>query len=196
MQVIQVKCPNCRDAIYSKQKDSVFYCQKCGTMHERNGGAKVVDYEIADFNKQMADQKAYMPFWRIYATLKIDHVSVAGGSIRKLRGWIKGDEGGGTLFVYVPATPIDKESFRRMAIDLTTMPPQYRTRLDFANIERLPTSISREEATRMADFVLVTIEAEKSGVLQELDYTMTVHDARMVYLPFARQANGLTIALG
>jgi hypothetical protein len=116
--------------------------------------------------------------------------------MRKLRNWISGDESGGTVFVYVPATPMDKESFRRMAIDMTTAPPQYRTRLDFAKLERLPTAISKEEATRMADFVLVTIEAEKSGVLQELDYTLTVHDARMVYLPFVQQAKGMTIALG
>ncbi len=196
MQVVQVKCPNCRDPIYSKQKDMVFYCEKCGTLHERNGATKVIDYEIADFNKQTPEAKVFMPFWRIYATLKINHVSVAGGSMRKLRNWISGDESGGTVFVYVPATPMDKESFRRMAVDMTTAPPQYRTRLDFAKLERLPTSISKEEATRMADFVLVTIEAEKSGVLQELDYTLTVHDARMVYIPFVQQAKGMTIALG
>jgi hypothetical protein len=196
MQVAQVKCPNCRDPIYSKQKDSVFYCEKCNTLHERNGAAKVIDYEIADFNKQTAEQKVYMPFWRIYATLKINHEAVAGGSLRKLRNWIKGDDSGGTIFVYIPATPMDKESFRRMAVDMTTQPPQYRTRLDFAKIERMPTSITKEEATRMADFVVVTIEAEKSGVLQELDFNLTVHDARMVYIPFTKQANGMTIALG
>jgi uncharacterized protein YbaR (Trm112 family) len=196
MQVIQVKCPNCREPIYSKQKDSVFYCEKCNTLHERDGAPKVIDYEIADFNKQTAEQKVYMPFWRIYATLRIDHESVAGGSLRKLRNWIKGDDNGGTVFIYVPATPMDKESFRRMAVDLTVNSPQYRTRLDFAKIERMPTSINKEEATRMADFVVVTIEAEKSGVLQELEYTLTVHDARMVFIPFVRQANGMMIALG
>ncbi len=52
--------------------------------------------------------------------------------------------------------------------------------------------MSKEEAMRMADFVIVTMEAERPGTLQTLDYSLQVHDARLVYLPFVRGASGLT----
>jgi hypothetical protein len=35
------------------------------------------------------------------------------------------------------------------------------------------------------------MEAEKPGVLQDLDYNLTVRDARIVYLPFFTSASGL-----
>jgi hypothetical protein len=55
--------------------------------------------------------------------------------------------------------------------------------------------ISKQEAAELADFVVVTMEAEQPGVLQKLDYTLTVNDTKLVYLPFVRAAQGLTPAL-
>ena len=54
--------------------------------------------------------------------------------------------------------------------------------------------MKRSEAKEMADFVVVTIEAEKPGVLQSLDYTLTVHDAKLVYMPFVSTQRGLVPA--
>jgi hypothetical protein len=66
--------------------------------------------------------------------------------------------------------------------------------MDFGLVPRLPTVVKQEEAMEMADFVVVTIEAEKPGVLQDLDYTLTVHDAKLVYLPFVSTPQGLVPA--
>ena len=54
--------------------------------------------------------------------------------------------------------------------------------------------MKQAEALEMADFVVVTIEAEKPGVLQNLDYTLTVHDAKLIYLPFMSTQRGLVPA--
>jgi len=39
------------------------------------------------------------------------------------------------------------------------------------------------------------MEAEQPGVLQQLDYSLTVNDTKMVYLPFIRTASGMIPAL-
>ena len=47
----------------------------------------------------------------------------------------------------------------------------------------------------MAHFVVITIEAEKPGTLQDLDYSLQVNDARAVYLPFLTSQQGLVLGL-
>ena len=195
MKVIQVKCPLCNSPIQQKQKDKIFFCTQCNSTHVRNGGIEKLDVEIAEFSSSVQGERAYAPFWRVYATFIVRSKSVEGGSLFKLTQWIKGGSDSGNMFIYIPATELDPASFRRMATSLTMNPPKYPTRLNFGNVPRLPAVLTKKEASELADFVVVTIEAEQPGVLQRLDYTLTVNDTKLVYLPFVKTAQGLMPAL-
>jgi len=195
MKVVQVKCPRCGQPIYSKTKDQAFYCAHCRTMHIRNGGTNVIDFDIAEFNRNATGERVYMPFWRLFTTFRINQSNVAGGAFHKLGRWIKGDANGGNLFIYIPAWATDVYEFKRWAMGLTEGQPTYSLRNDFNNVERGPTSVTKEEAMKMADFVIVTMEAERPGTLQYLDYDLQVHDARLVYLPFVRTPSGIAPGL-
>lgn len=193
MKVLQVRCPNCNTPIVGKQRDMVFLCQQCGTMHVRDGGVHVVDYEIADFAKSAPVQvRTYVPFWRMYAHFTVLSKNSSGGSVYKLSNWIKGGEGdSGEVFIFVPASDFDPPTFKNLATQLTANWPKYATRLDFGGVPRLPAIMDKEEAVKMAHFVIITLEAEKPGVMQTLEYTLEVKDARMIYLPFNSTASGL-----
>lgn len=195
MKVVQVKCPSCNSPIYVKQLDRMFYCDRCNVMHVRDGGIERVDFEIGDFNPNAQGERVYMPFWRIYASFVVRSKSVEGGTAFKLFNWLKGGSDSGNMFIYIPAAELDTASFRRLSSQFTAASPRYATRLNFGGVQRLPVAISKEEAAEMADFVVVTMEAEQPGVLQRLDYSLTVNDARMVYLPFVRTAQGIMPAL-
>jgi len=195
MNVIQVKCPSCNSPLYMKQKDNLFYCEKCNVMHVRDGGVEKVDFEVGEFNPSAQGEKVYVPFWRIYASFVIRSKSVEGGSVFKLAQWLRGGNDSGNIFIYIPASELDTANFRRLATQLTTSNPRYKTRLNFGGLPRLPTALSKKEAAELADFVVVTMEAEQPGVLQRLDYTLTVNDTKMVYLPFIRSGQGLMPAL-
>ncbi len=99
------------------------------------------------------------------------------------------------MFIYVPAAELDTANFRRIAVQYTANPPRYPTRLNFGNAARLPAVVSKQEANELADFVVVTMEAEQPGVMQRLDYTLTVNDTKLVYLPYVKTAQGLMPAL-
>ena len=192
MKVLQIKCPNCHQPIYSKVKDRAFYCHHCRTMHIRNGGTEIIDFDIAEFNPNASGERVYMPFWRLYSTFRINQSNVSGGAFHKLGRWLNGTSKGGNLFIYVPAWATEVHEFKRWAMGLTEGQPMYSLRTDFNNVERGPTSVAKEEAMKMADFVIVTMEAERPGTLQYLDYSLQVHDARLVYLPFLRGPQGIT----
>ena len=195
MNVIQVKCPSCNSPIYMKQKDRLFYCEKCNVMHVRDGGIEKVDFEIGEFGPSAQGDKVFMPFWRIYASFVVRSKSVEGGTLFRLSQWIRGAGDSGNIFIYIPAAEMDTANFRRLATQLTTSNPRYNTRLNFAGYPRIPVSMSKQEAAELADFVVVTMEAEQPGTLQRLDYSLTVNDTKMVYLPFIRTASGLMPAL-
>lgn len=194
MRVVQVKCPRCGNPIQMKKVDRLFLCDKCGTMHVRNGGTEQLQYEIAEFGRGAQGDKVYMPFWRVYASFAVRSKKVEGGVVFRLSQWIKGNSDGGDIFIYVPAVELDVDSFKRLAVDMTVASPRYLTKLDFGGVERMPAAISKEEAVEMADFVVVTMEAEEPGVLQYLDYSLAVKDAKVVYLPFIRTPSGLVPA--
>lgn len=191
MKVIQIKCPRCHQPIYSKVKDSAFYCQQCRTMHIRNGGVSIIDFDIGEFNLNAPPDRVYMPFWRLFSSFTINQSRVVGGTLHKLGRLMKGTANGGNLFIYVPAWEADVHEFKRWSMTLTENQPAYSLRQDFNNVERAATCVSKEEAMKLADFVVVTMEAERPGTLQYLDYGLQVHDARLVYLPFVRTPSGL-----
>ncbi|HUL39963.1 MAG TPA: hypothetical protein VLU38_06710 [Methanomassiliicoccales archaeon] len=197
MKVIQVKCPNCDAPIISRQRDLLFHCERCGTLHVRDGGVNVLDYEIADFAKGAPVQsRTYVPFWRMYASFTIHHMDSTGGSMYKLASWIKGGKGdSGDVFVFVPAPDFDPATFKYLATYFTANWPKYDTRLDFGGVPRAPAYLDKEEAMKLANFVIITLEAEKPGVLQQLDYDLDIRDARIVYLPFNSTSSGLVPAL-
>ncbi|WP_019176866.1 hypothetical protein [Methanomassiliicoccus luminyensis] len=196
MKVAQVKCPQCSEPIYMKQKDEMFYCKNCGTIHNRDvHGIHRVPYEIADARAPANGKLYYMPFWRLYCNISIRSRNVQGGALYKLAAAFTGGDKGGRVPIYVPASDLDVSTFRQWAVQLTTDPPRYNTRTDFAEVERVPATVLQEDALELADFVVVTLEAEKPGTLQYLDYELKVLESKLVYLPFAHGGGGLSLFL-
>ena len=190
MKVVQIKCPRCQQPIYSKVKDLAFYCGHCRTMHIRDGGVNIIDFDIGEFNPGAPQDRMYMPFWRLFTNVRINQSKSAGGALYKLGRFLGGGSNDGNVFIYIPAWEMNVSEFKHWAVSLTEAQPMYSLRGDFNNVERTPTAVTREEAMQMADFVVVTMEAEKPGTLQYLDYSLNVQDARLIYLPYVRSQNG------
>jgi hypothetical protein len=196
VKVVQVNCPQCEQPIYQKRTDEMFLCQNCGALHHRDmAGPHLVPYEIADPNPQATGQRYYLPFWRLLCQVNIKSRDEVGGWTQRLSKSIKGGDNGGTLYVFMPASELDTATFRRLSVTLTMSPPHYVARKDFLGIERVSTTMSQSEAVEMADFVVVTLEAEKPGTLQHLDYELKVQESKLIYLPFVNSASGPTMVL-
>ena len=196
MKVIQVKCPKCNTAISMKQKDKLFLCGQCNTMHTRDGVVETVAYDIAEFSPASRGEGVYVPLWRLTCTLVIHAMRVEGGTLSRLAAWAKGGANkGGNLFVYVPAAELDPGTFKQLAMMLTLNPPNYSTRFNFGGIKNMPATVTKAESKELADFIIVSMEAEQPGILQQLDYTLTISEEKIVYLPFLTSPTGLMPAL-
>jgi hypothetical protein len=172
MKVSQVKCPRCGKPSFSKLKDSVVYCEDCRTIHTR-----------AEFQKELPLRKFHMPFWRLFSNVTIFSEQVSGGWASRLMNPAAGGGRGGSMFLFVPGIELPPDIYKRMAQDFTTNPPQYRGTERFA-FERLPVQIDEDAARKLADFLVLTFEAEKPGVMQNIKYEVAVQHSKLVYLPF------------
>ncbi len=184
MKVSQVKCPRCGKPSFTKLKDSVVYCNDCHTMHTRTeAGPIIIEYEIAEFQKELPLRKFHMPFWRLFSNVTIFSEQVSGGWASRLMNAGSGGGRGGSMFIFVPSLELPPDIYKRMAQELTTNPPQYRGTDRFA-FERLPVQVDEDAARKLADFLVLTFEAEKPGVMQNIKYEVAVQHSKLIYLPF------------
>ncbi|MBC7081773.1 MAG: hypothetical protein H5T44_05995 [Thermoplasmatales archaeon] len=178
MKVVQVKCPKCKNLFFSKTTDMAFICENCGTLHIREDEIKIFDYEFWKFSKNMEGEKFYMPFWKINVTINVKESKVVG--LMKIANLLKGDTG--KMDIYIPAIDCTPDDFRKWSNLLTF------DKLNFeiektTKIPRIPLAIGEKEAEKLADFLVLTYEAEKPGVLQYIDYEMKINEKKIVYVP-------------
>jgi hypothetical protein len=191
MKVSQIKCPRCGKASFSKLKDSVIYCEDCRTLHTLGeAGPIILEYEIAEFGKELPLRKFHMPFWRLFSQVTVFSSQVVGGWAGRLLSGAAGSGNlNGTMFIFVPGIELPPDVYKRMAQDYTANPPQYRGAERFG-FERLPVIVDELAARKLADFLILSFEAEKPGVLQDIKYSVEVQRTKLIYLPFYQDAEG------
>ncbi|MEM3396929.1 MAG: hypothetical protein QW620_07635 [Thermoplasmata archaeon] len=184
MKVVHIKCPKCQNPFYSKATDTVFLCEHCGAMHVREPELKIIDYEFWEFAQSYQGERYYMPFWRLYTTVTIHHMQVAGGALVKLANLLAGGGSSGNIFIYVPAIEFSPEEFKYWSNLLTFTPPRANVALKVdKNVPKLAVKIGEAEAMKLADFLILTYEAEKPGVLQDIRYDLRVNNTKLIYFP-------------
>ncbi len=198
MRVVAVKCPKCGTPKTTKRKEEnlLFHCRSCGTIHTREPEERVVEYQVAPFGRRLRGAPYYMPVWRLKTWVHVRHQRVEGGFLHKLGNLFSGpDPNQGYLDVYVPAPDLDPGTFRHWAKTFTSHPPRFAPARDFGNVPRLPAVVTEGEARNLADFMILTFEAEKPGVLQTIDYTTRVDAASVVFVPFYWDQGRYQVAL-
>jgi hypothetical protein len=182
MKIEQVRCPYCGDQIFTRDVDPVILCKGCGKLHTRDGIALTVDYDVGTLLTPGEGEQVYLPFWVLNVAYHINNVDN-----KEILGFLKSlfgaeEKEDGQMRMYVPAFVIRPTAFKGIAMDLTASPPKYKEGKLEPEFRRMPCVISRSQAEKMANFIFVTGIAERPGVLQDLDYRLKVHSARLLYL--------------
>ncbi len=94
----------------------------------------------------------------------------------------QGLEKDGRFVMYLPAFTLDPVTFREIALNMTRNPPAVRREKLDPKVGRLPCVVKLGMAEKMANFLFVAGIADRPGVLQKLDYRLTVISERLIYL--------------
>lgn len=182
MRITEVKCPDCGYPIFSRDTDLIVLCDRCGALHNREHPAYVVSYEMGELEWPGTDGKAYLPFWCLDVAFHITKVENKYDRLTLYGLLVSGVEKEGRIKMFVPAFTLDPLLFREMAVHLTNHPPAVRPEKLDPKVRRLPCIVKSGTAEKMANFLFITDVADKPGVLQDLDYRLTVISDRLVYL--------------
>jgi len=190
MKVVHVKCPKCKSLFFSKSTDMAFLCENCGTLHMREDEIKIFEYEFWKFSKNMEGERYYMPFWKIDASVDIRKSDVVG--IMKIATLLQDKTR--VASIYIPGIELSPEDFRKWSNILTFHTPKFEIEKS-AKPQRIPLTVGEKEAEKLADFLILTYEAEKPGVLQYIDYEMKINEKKIVYVPVYLSNNKYVLGL-
>jgi hypothetical protein len=186
--LVPITCPGCNSPVYGKDIDSVIVCPKCGALQARDGTVSVVEYEAGKFTRAGDGEKVYLPFWKLGVSYDVKSERVEGALLQKLAGQIGGS---GNIDMMLPAFDLEPLKFKDLAKGLTLQAPRYAAGPLEPNVRREPCKVTIGMTDEMADFLFVTIEAEKAGTLQTLSYDLKVGSKKLVYLPYYKKNNDL-----
>ncbi|MGA9140619.1 MAG: hypothetical protein WBZ29_10370 [Methanocella sp.] len=183
--IIQIRCPKCNTPIFSKTVDSVFLCESCGTMHVRDSGTpEAVGFQAGKFVRQGDGERVYLPVWVTGVTFNIDDIKSEGGGLSNLFGLLSGQSKQGSIVIYIPAYEMEPMTFKDTAMRMTASPPKIEPDKLQPGVKRQPVVLTSDQLEHIAEFLFVTGVAEKPGVLQRLDYRLSVTSKTMLYLPY------------
>ena len=128
----------------------------------------------------------YKPFWTLNTYVKILSRNSSGGWVSNLFGGSNKTEG--DILFYVPAFWMTIESVKSIGGTFTlknpvASPQKY-------NVKMTGFNFSKYDAGKIAEFIFLSIEAEKSDTLKDIKYDIDVKSIQVLGIPFYKQSNG------
>lgn len=187
VRLVPLKCPKCGSILKSQRKDLVYQCENCGTFVYAPTG-EVVDVSILDFEIALNAKKYYMPFLTYLTRAKIYNEEV--------RGFFAQRGMGGEWITYIPAGgSLPSEEAVRISKMFTSNPPRNKNEIQsFRDASPLPLEIPIEAGDKLAEFVFLSYEVDRPGILQDIRYEFEAKFQKIVYVPVYYE-NGYIIAL-
>jgi hypothetical protein len=185
--LIALKCTSCGSGLTVEINDNVVYCSNCGNGYEI-ADDKLVPMEINFAHPAIQGQGevVYKPFWLMNINVNITSRDAAGGFVSNLFGG--SSKMSGDVLFYVPAFWMTIDSVKNIGGAFTmknpvASPQKY-------NVKMTGFTFSKEDAKKIAEFIFLSIEAEKSDTVRNIEYQMNVNSIQVLGVPFYQQPNG------
>lgn len=185
--LIAIKCKSCDSGLTVEINDNVVYCSSCGNGYEIvNGELIPIEITFAKPLQQGQGEIVYKPFWLVNSFVKIMSRDSSGGWISNLFGGSNKTEG--DVLFYVPAFWMNIDSVKNIGSALTTKNPV--TAPEKYKVQMCGFHFTKEDAKKIAEFIFLSIEAEKSDTIKNINYTLDVKSIGVLGIPFYKQQNG------
>lgn len=185
--LIALKCPTCDSGLMVEVNDSVVYCSSCGNGYEIKDEQLIpIEVNFAKPLVQGQGEIVYKPFWILNTYVKILSRDSSGGWVSNLFGSSNKPEG--DVLFYVPAFWMTIDSVKNIGGTFTmknpvASPQKY-------NVKMTGFNFSKYDARKIAEFIFLSIEAEKSDTIKSISYDIDVKSIQVLGIPFYNQPNG------
>ena len=183
-----VKCKKCDSGLMVEVNDNIVYCSSCGSGFEIIEGVLTpIEINFAAAAIRSEGEMIYKPFWLLKSNINIAERKASGNFLKNIFGG-SNDNTSGVITFYIPAFYCPIESMKNLATQFTmknpvASPQKYNTKL-------VGFAYGKEDAKKLAEFILISMEAEKSDTMKSFNYDMRFESMEILGIPFYKQSNG------
>jgi len=182
---VQLSCKSCGSLLESDERDVVFLCPSCGQGYSLARG-ELEEVEILFASSRLGapgKRVEYLPFWVMEGEVHVQSREALGGFFRSLR-----DERSGRISAtfYVPCFEAPLSTLKALGETLTREAPDFESSTGRGRTMRGCVH-SEDFAKGFADFIFLSLEAEKSDKMRSIDYRIEFGKSKIVAIPFAHE---------
>jgi hypothetical protein len=167
MTLIVVRCPACGTALAPDDNDLVIACGQCGAgLQLSDLGPEPIEIQYARSN--LARINVWRPWWIFTGSVNLTRRETQGGnrSDDARRFWAQ------PRVMSVPAWDLSLSSIKQAGIQMLQQPPALNAMPRPAGAKLTPAVVSAEDARKMLEFLVLTLEAGRDDWLKTLDFTI------------------------
>jgi len=182
IQIMVVKCTNCGSTLNVEVNDEITYCISCGSGFELVDG-KLFPIEVNFISPTIPEQGKliYKPFWKLETNVNIIERDAGSNLFKKLFS-NNSSQPERLLNFVIPAFDCSIESLKKLAFYYTFQNPPLSPQKFSINLKGF--SYGREDARKLAEFILISFEAEKPDTIRSLKYELKFLNDSILGIPF------------
>ena len=182
-----VKCAKCGSGLMVEINDFITYCTSCGNGFEIvDGVLQQIEVNFANAAIREDGELIYKPFWLMDSHIDILERQSSGGFFKNLFGG--SEKSSGDIKFYIPAFYCSIDSFKNLASSFTSKNPVASPQKYNAKLTGF--SFGKEDAMKLAEFILISFEAEKSDTMKTFKYNINFKSHEILGVPFYKKADG------
>lgn len=194
MKLLLLRCPTCQAPLRPENDDVIVSCETClATVSIGEDGVNVVeDVQYAQPGGRGTPQ-VWLPMWVYYGRVNITSRKTQGSNKRALKEsqafW------GEPRTLYVPAWDMSIPEARELGSELVVNQMPLRALAERPQAPLVAANISFEDARKLLEFVVLTIEAKRKDWMRSLEFSIETPPPTLWGVP-ASQVSPARLLLG
>jgi hypothetical protein len=165
MTLIVVRCPACGNTLTPGDDDLVVACAQCGAaLHLADKGPQPIEIQYAQ--SSLANASTWRPWWIFKGRVNLIKRETQGGnrSDEARQFWAQ------PRVMAVPAWELSMAAVKQAGVQLLQRPPVLKASPRPSGVKLTPVVVSAEDARKMLEFLILTLEAGRDDWLKTVDF--------------------------
>lgn len=174
VELVLLKCPQCSTPVPAGEEEVAWVCRTCGQ------GLQLTPDGLAPlavhWQARRAGQPEWLPFWVLSGTANFAVRESYGGQAKQNPHWAAPRR------FYVPAFPANLRDIETLGSQLTRAQVALEPGAAAGVLQNC--TLLLEDARRAAEFIVLTIEADREDQVRNMTFTLNLGEAELWLLPF------------
>ncbi len=188
VELVALKCVKCETMIQANEEEVAWTCPQCGQGNLLAPAGLLPLPVHWCVSRPGQTQLKWLPFWVFTADVNVTGRQTYGGNQQPDKLWNQ------QCRFYIPAFTASLEQMEKLGADLTKAQPKLTAGLAAGSLADC--TLPPDDAISAAEFVVITIEADRRDKLRELHFAInTQGDPELWLLPFNGEPSLQTLAI-